>query len=98
MPPIAGIMVAEYFLVRRWRPALDESRAQGRLPDTEPGWVPATLVIWIGAAVLGWWSEQEQFGIPALNSLLIAGIAYLIAGRTGLVRGTRELAVEKGAA
>lgn len=98
MPPIAGIMVAEYFLVRRWRPALDESRARDRLPDTEPGWVPATLVIWLGAAVLGWWSEQEQFGIPALNSLLIAGIAYLVAGRAGLVRGTRELPVEKGAA
>jgi cytosine permease len=97
MPPIAGIMVAEYFLVRRWRPALEESRARDRLPDTEPGWVPATLVIWIGAAVLGWWSEQEQFGIPALNSLVVAGVAYLVAGKVGLVRGTRELAVEKGA-
>ncbi|MGB3438264.1 MAG: cytosine permease [Actinophytocola sp.] len=97
LPPIAGIMVAEYFLVRRWRPALDESRTHGRLPGTEPGWVPATLVIWVGAAVLGWWSEQEQFGIPALNSLVVAGIAYLVAGKAGLVRGTRELAVEKGA-
>lgn len=97
MPPIAGIMVAEYFLVRRWRPALDSSRAQGRLPDTEPGWVPATLVIWVGAALLGWWSEQEQFGIPALNSLVVAGVVYLVAGKAGLVRGTRELAVEKGA-
>ena len=98
MPPIAGIMVAEYFLVRRWRPALDSSRAHGQLPDTEPGWVPATLVIWVGAAVLGWWSEQEQFGIPALNSLVVAGIVYLVAGKLGLVRGTRELPVEKGAA
>ncbi|HEY0448569.1 cytosine permease [Actinophytocola sp.] len=93
MPPIAGIMVAEYFLVRRWRPALDESRARGTLPDTEPGWVPATLVIWIGAAVLGWWTEQVQFGIPALNSLVVAGVAYLVAGKAGLVRGTREHAV-----
>lgn len=98
MPPIAGIMVAEYFLVRRWRPALDESRARDRLPDTEPGWVPATLVIWVGAALLGWWSEQEQFGIPALNSLVVAGVVYLVAGKLGLVRGTRELPVEKGAA
>jgi cytosine permease len=98
LPPIAGIMVAEYFLVRRWRPALDESRAHGRLPETEPGWVPATLVIWAGAAAVGWWTEQEQFGIPALNSLVIAGVVYLVAGKAGLVRGTRELAVEKGAA
>jgi cytosine permease len=98
LPPIAGIMVAEYFLVRRWRPALDESREHGRLPETEPGWVPATLVIWVGAAVLGYWTEQVQFGIPALNSLAVAGVVYLIAGKAGLVRGTRELAVEKGAA
>ena len=98
LPPIAGIMVAEYFLVRRWRPALDESRAEGRLPATEPGWVPATLVIWVGAAALGWWTEQEQFGIPALNSLVVAGVVYLIAGKAGLVRGTRELTVEKGTA
>lgn len=98
LPPIAGIMVAEYFLVRRWRPALDESRTRGSLPDTEPGWVPVTLVIWVGSAALGWWSEQEQFGIPALNSLVVAGVVYLVAGKAGLVRGTRELAVEKGAA
>jgi cytosine permease len=97
MPPIAGIMVAEYFLVRRWRPALDESRTQGRLPGTEPGWVPVTLVIWVGAAVLGYWTEQVQFGIPALNSLVVAGVVYLVAGKAGLVGGTRELAVEKGA-
>jgi cytosine permease len=97
LPPIAGIMVAEYFLVRRWRPALDESREHGRLPATEPGWVPATLVIWAGAALLGWWTEQEQIGIPALNSLVVAGVVYLAAGKAGLVRGTKELAVEKGA-
>jgi len=94
MPPIAGIMVAEYFLVRRWRPALDEARAAGRLPDTEPGWVPATLVIWVGSAVLGWWTEQIQFGIPALNSLAVAGVAYFVVGKLGFVAsGTRELPV-----
>jgi cytosine permease len=96
MPPIAGIMVAEYFIVRRWRPALDQSRTKGGLPRTEPGWVPATLVIWIGAAVLGWWTEQVQFGIPALNSLAVAGIVYVLAGTAGLVRGTREVPVVTG--
>lgn len=94
MPPIAGIMVAEYFLVRRWRPALDEARAANRLPDTEPSWVPVTLVIWIGSAVLGWWTEQIQFGIPALNSLAVAGVVYVVVGKLGLVAaGTRELPV-----
>ncbi|TDV48865.1 purine-cytosine permease family protein [Actinophytocola oryzae] len=98
MPPIAGIMVAEYFLVRRWRPALDEARATGGLPATEPTWVPVTLVIWVGAAVLGWWSEQEQFGIPALDSLVIGGVAYLVVGKLGLLSvGTREVSVAEAA-
>ncbi|SDM33568.1 cytosine permease [Nonomuraea maritima] len=97
-PPVAGIMVAEYFIVRRWRPALDESRARGALPDTEPTWVPATLVIWAAAALVGWLSDHYQWiGIPALNSLLLAGLAYIVAGRLGLVRGTREIPVEQPA-
>lgn len=97
MPPIAGIMVAEYFLVRRWRPALDQARADGRLPGTEPVWVPATLVIWIGAAVFGYWTEQVQFFIPALNSLVVAGVLYVVVGKLGLVdRGSRELPVAAG--
>ncbi|GAA2413768.1 cytosine permease [Nonomuraea africana] len=91
-PPIAGIMVAEYFVVKRWRPVLDASRERGELPSTEPGWVPATLVVWAAAALVGWLSEHYQWvGIPALNSLLLAGLAYIVAGRLGLVRGTREL-------
>ncbi|GAA2669480.1 MULTISPECIES: purine-cytosine permease family protein [Nonomuraea] len=91
-PPIAGIMVAEYFVVKRWRPVLDASRERGELPATEPGWVPATLVIWACAALVGWLSEHHQWiGIPALNSLLLAGLAYIVAGKLGLVRGSREL-------
>jgi cytosine permease len=93
MPPIAGIMAAEYFLVRRWRPALEAARAGGKLPATEPVWVPATLVIWVGSAVLGWWTEQEQFLIPSLNSLVVAGVLYLIAGKVGLLGGAPEVPV-----
>ncbi|MFI9552830.1 purine-cytosine permease family protein [Nonomuraea endophytica] len=90
-PPIAGIMVAEYFIVRRWRPVLDASREQGTLPDTEPTWVPATLVIWVVSALTGWLSEHYHwFGIPALTSLILAGVLYIAAGKLGLVRGTRE--------
>ncbi|MFF5261464.1 purine-cytosine permease family protein [Actinomadura viridis] len=95
-PPIAGIMVAEYFLARRWRPELDASRATGRLPATEPGWVPTTLVLWAAAATAGWLGGHHQWpGIPAVNSLLLAGAGYVLAARLGLVRGTRPLPVEQ---
>jgi cytosine permease len=94
LPPIAGIMAAEYFIVRRWRATMDAARVGGRLPDREPGWVPATLVIWLLAALVGWWTDQQQLGIPALNSLVVAAAAYAVAGKVGLVRGTRGLAVQ----
>ncbi|MFD8526341.1 purine-cytosine permease family protein [Streptosporangium canum] len=97
-PPIAGIMVAEYFVVKRWRPVLDASRERGRLPETEPAWVPATLAIWAAAALVGWLSDAYGWiGIPALNSLILAGLGYVAAGKLGLVRGTRELPVDQPA-
>jgi cytosine permease len=96
LPPIAGIVVAEYYLVRRWRGQLDESRARGELPATEPELVPATLVIWAVSAVFGWWSDQAGFGIGSLNSLLLAGFLYVTAGKLGLVRATREVPVATG--
>ncbi|GAB3874916.1 cytosine permease [Kibdelosporangium lantanae] len=93
LPPIAGIVVAEYYLVRRWRGQLDESRVRGELPATEPELVPATLVIWAAAAVFGWWSDQAGIGVGSLNSLLLAGLLYFGLGKLGWVRETREVPV-----
>ena len=44
-PPIAGIMVAEYFVAKTWRPELDSSRRAGVLPPTAPTWVPTSLAV-----------------------------------------------------
>lgn len=93
LPPIAGVVVAEYYLVRRWRGQLDESRERGVLPATEPTLVPATLVIWAVAAVVGWLSDHYGLGIGSLNSLLLAGLLYLLAGKLGWVRATGEVPV-----
>jgi cytosine permease len=82
VPPIAGIMVAEYFLVRRWRGDLDA--AGDAVPRRAPAWVPATLVLWAGAFLVG---KFVTWGIPALNSLIVAFVGYLVAGRLGLTRG-----------
>jgi cytosine permease len=94
-PPIAGIMAAEYFIVKRWRGDLDSTRGSGAPPTTAPTWVPATLVIWVAAALIG---KYWQWGLPSVNSLVIASVAYVIAGRLGLVRGvgvTREKDTEE---
>jgi cytosine permease len=83
-PPIAGIMVAEYFVVKRWRGELEASRAAGRLPESAPTWVPATLVIWVVSALIGYF---VSWGLPSINSLVAAFALYAVAGKLGLVRG-----------
>jgi cytosine permease len=83
-PPIAGIMVAEYFVVKRWRGELEASRAAGTLPESAPTWVPATLVIWVVSALIGYF---VSWGLPSINSLVAAFVLYAVAGKLGLVRG-----------
>ncbi|MFH8531635.1 purine-cytosine permease family protein [Streptomyces tendae] len=83
-PPIAGIMVAEYFVARTWRSGLDETRDSGELPATSPMWVPAGLITWAVAAVVG---KYVDWGLPSINSIAVAFVLYLAAARLGLVRG-----------
>ncbi|GAA2430293.1 cytosine permease [Actinomadura vinacea] len=83
-PPIPGIMIAEYFIVRRWRGQLETSRAAGRPPSTVPTWVPVTLVIWAVSTVT---AKYVTLGISSVNALLLAFVLYLVAGRLGLVQG-----------
>ncbi|MFF1634260.1 purine-cytosine permease family protein [Leifsonia sp. NPDC058248] len=83
-PPIAGIMVAEYFIVKRWRGELEETRASGTLPATAPRVVPATLIIWAVSSVVGYF---VTWGIPSLISLALSIVLYVIAGKLGWVRG-----------
>ena len=77
-------MVAEYFLVRRWRGELDASRAEGRLPQTSPRIVPVALVIWVISALVGYFFT---WGIPAISSLVLSIVLYTVAGKLGWVRG-----------
>ncbi|HEY0247621.1 MAG TPA: cytosine permease [Gryllotalpicola sp.] len=88
-PPIAGIMIAEYFFVKNWRRELSEP---GAIPATSPRWVPATLVIWAIASVIGYF---VHFGIPSINSVVVAFVLYLVAGKLGLVRGIGTSTTER---
>jgi cytosine permease len=83
-PPIAGIMVAEYFIVKRWRSDLEVSKAEGSLPVSAPRLVPATLIIWAVSALVGYF---VTWGIPSVLSLVLSMVLYIIAGRLGWVRG-----------
>jgi cytosine permease len=80
-PPVAGIMIAEYFVVRRWRNEIISTRP--RVPRSAPSWVPATVVIWPAAALVG---ELVPFGQSSLNSLVLAFALYVSAGRLDLLR------------
>ncbi|MET8470984.1 cytosine permease [Streptomyces sp. NPDC006422] len=91
IPPIGGIVVAEYWVVRRMRRPLDETREAGTLPSTSPTWVPMSLVIWAVAFCVG---KFYDGGIPALNSLATAFVLYTVLGLLGWIRtyGTTTLA------
>lgn len=78
VPPVAAIMIAEYFVVRRFRAELDESRARGELPREAEAWNPVTIVVWIAASLIGYYLD---FGIPSLNSLVAAFVLYIVGMR-----------------
>lgn len=73
VPPIAGIIVIDYFILKTYRKELDESRALGILPEKTGVLSPVTLVAWISGFLVGYF---VSWGIPSLNSLLISGLVY----------------------
>ncbi|MFF4078314.1 cytosine permease [Streptomyces sp. NPDC001777] len=90
IPPIGGIIVAEYWVVKRMRKPLDETRESETLPTSSPTWVPMSIAIWIAAFCVG---KFYDGGIPALNSLATAFVLYSVLGLLGWVKpyGTSTL-------
>ncbi|WP_028923219.1 purine-cytosine permease family protein [Pseudonocardia acaciae] len=92
--PVAGIMLAEYFVVRTWRDDLRQSGAdETRAPGHAPVWVPASLLIWLASTLVGMF---VPIGIGTVNALVLAFVLYVAAGRLGWVRGV-GVAVTEGA-
>jgi len=81
IPPIAGILTAEYFFVRTWRADLDDAGED--LPATSPTWVPATLAVWVIAFLVG---KYVTFGVGSLNALITSFVLYYAAGKAGLIK------------
>lgn len=76
-PPIAGIMLVDYYILRTHRDLLDFTRRHGTLPDAastpQIGW-PAIAAWLLGSAV----GFTIEVGIPSLNSLFTASLLYWI--------------------
>ena len=78
IPPVAGIMVVDYFILKRSRATLDASRAKGELPEKVEKWNPIAIVCWIAGFAVGEITSIMNVGIPGLNSLILAGVLYWI--------------------
>jgi cytosine permease len=75
VPPIAGIMVVDYFILKRSRQVLDESRIAGTLPETYENINPISLVAWALGFLSGYLIKG---GIPSLTSILVSAIVYYV--------------------
>ncbi|MFZ0214948.1 MAG: cytosine permease, partial [Candidatus Dormiibacterota bacterium] len=74
-PPVASIMVVDYYLLRSHRRELEESRVAGRLPFRVRAWNPVGWISWIVGALIGYF---VQWGIASINSLVAAAIVYFV--------------------
>lgn len=73
VPPIGGIIIADYFLLRRDRDALAATRSSLALPATCEEINPAGLAAWAAGFLAGYFLH---WGIAALNSIGVAGVFY----------------------
>ncbi|WP_313158882.1 cytosine permease [Mixta calida] len=77
-PPVIGIMLIDYFLLRTHRAALDESRRHGRLPDETPTIGLSAIIASVAGAAVGLISD---WGVPTITSLLVACVVYWLCHR-----------------
>jgi len=81
IPPVAAIIVVDYYLLKRDRLELKQGREHDQLPERCEFVNPVTLIAWGGAVLVGWLTSNmgpfsTEYGIPALNSLLVAAVVY----------------------
>ena len=98
IPPIAGIMLVDYYLLRRDRAELARAHATGALPTDSERLNPVALAAWLLACLSA--LLLPGVGIPALNALLVGSVVYglgmALLGRLrghGIARFARERAV-----
>ena len=86
IPPIAGIMMVDYYLLRRDRAELRRARATGVLPVGSERLNPVALAAWLLACASA--LLLPGVGIPALNALAVGSISYWLGmASIGRLRG-----------
>lgn len=74
LPPVASIIIVDYFFLKRNREMLDESKATtGSLPNKVEVWNPISIIAWIGGGICG---QFIAWGIPSVNALVAGGLIY----------------------
>lgn len=78
LPPVAGIMIAEYYVIRRHRAALAHTRSAGTLPPQVESMSLRPLLAWAGGVAAGYLIHA---GIPAINALLCGFLVHVALNR-----------------
>jgi len=76
IPPVVGVIVVDYYILKRSRAELDESRQKGELPCQCETWNPISIVAWIAGFAIGYF--VTDIGISSINSLVAAGVVYYL--------------------
>lgn len=90
VPPVAGIMAVDYYILKRDRKVLSEALANNMaLPDNCERVNPITLIAWALGFLVGFFVKEA--GIPAINSLVIGGVGYWIMMKIYAVATKRQV-------
>ena len=73
IPPIGGVIVVDYFILKRDRAALAVARETISLPDSCEWLNPVGVLAWVFGFLA---SHAIKYGIPSLNSILASGLFY----------------------
>lgn len=77
IPPVAAIIVVDYFILRTHRDMLEATRNTG-LPSWCPNWNVAGWLAWVISALAGYYIH---WGIASVNSLIIGAILYYVVAK-----------------
>lgn len=72
-PPIAAIIFIDYYVLKRSRKILDDSRKSGTLPNYAEKMHPVTLLAWISGALTGYF---VTWGVQSFTVLVVSSLVY----------------------